>query len=113
MFAQHRRQAQVTIRYVTTRVLWATLLCAVGATQASAQTAVSQQLLELDNYERNAAFTLMPMDSGRPLSSHIAENVKYCEVGLPGYVLVTRRSLEGSKRGRTQFNSDRVGLRLL
>jgi hypothetical protein len=45
------------------RLLSTTLLCALGTAQASAQTAVSQQLLELDDYERNAAFTLMLRDS--------------------------------------------------
>ncbi len=45
------------------RLLSTTLLCALGAAQASAQTAVSQQLLELDDGERNAAFTLMLRDS--------------------------------------------------
>jgi hypothetical protein len=41
------------------------LLCALGTAQASAQTAVSQQLLELEDDERNAAFTLMLQDGRR------------------------------------------------
>ena len=41
-----------------TRLLLATLLCALGTTQASAQNVVSQGLLELDDDERNASFTL-------------------------------------------------------
>jgi hypothetical protein len=45
------------------RLLSTTLLCALVVTQASAQTAVSKQLLELDHDERNAAFTLMLRDS--------------------------------------------------
>jgi hypothetical protein len=45
------------------RLLSTTLLCALVAAQASAQTAVSKQLLELDHDERNAAFTLMLRDS--------------------------------------------------
>ena len=45
------------------RLLSTTLLCALGTAQASAQTAVSQQLLELDDDERNAAFTRMLRDS--------------------------------------------------
>jgi hypothetical protein len=45
-----------------TRLLCTTLLCALGAAQASAQTLVSQQLLELEDDERNAAFTLMLQD---------------------------------------------------
>ena len=42
-----------------TRLLFATLLCALGTTQASAQSVVSQGLLELDDEERNASFTLI------------------------------------------------------
>jgi hypothetical protein len=48
-----------------TRLLFATLLCALGTTQASAQTVVSQGLLELEDDERNASFTLMLRDSDR------------------------------------------------
>jgi hypothetical protein len=47
-----------------TRLLFATLLCAL-ATQASAQTVVSQGLLELDDDERNASFPIMLRDSDR------------------------------------------------
>ena len=46
-----------------TRLLFATLMCALGTTQASAQTVVSQGLLELDDDERNASFTLMLRDT--------------------------------------------------
>ena len=48
-----------------TRLLLATLLCAFGTTQASAQTVVSQGLLELDDDERNASFTLILKESDR------------------------------------------------
>jgi hypothetical protein len=48
-----------------TRLLVATLLCALGTTQASAQTVVSPGMLELDDDERNASFTLMLRDSDR------------------------------------------------
>jgi hypothetical protein len=44
------------------RLLFATLLCVLGMAQASAQTSVSQQLLELDDDERNGAFTSMLWD---------------------------------------------------
>ena len=47
------------------RLLCTMLLCALGTAQASAQTAVSQQLLELEDDERNAAFTLMLQDGHR------------------------------------------------
>jgi hypothetical protein len=48
-----------------TRLLFTTLLCALGATQVSAQNLVSQRLLELDDDERNASFTLILKDSDR------------------------------------------------
>jgi hypothetical protein len=48
-----------------TRLLFATLLCALGTAQAFSQSEVSQRLLELDDDERNAAFTLMLRDSNR------------------------------------------------
>jgi hypothetical protein len=48
-----------------TRPLFMTLLCVLGTAQAFAQNRVSQQLLELDDDERNAAFTLMLKDSDR------------------------------------------------
>ena len=48
-----------------TRLLLATLLCALGTTQASAQSVVSQGLLELDDEERNASFTLILKESDR------------------------------------------------
>ena len=46
-------------------LLFTTLLCALGVAQASAQNAVSQRLLELDNAERIAAFTIMLNESNR------------------------------------------------
>ena len=48
-----------------TRLLLATLLCALGNTQASAQNVVSQGLLDLDDDERNASFTLILKESDR------------------------------------------------
>jgi hypothetical protein len=47
------------------RLLLATLLCALGTMQASAQNVVSQELLDLDDDERNASFTLMLKESDR------------------------------------------------
>jgi hypothetical protein len=47
------------------RLLFTMLLCAVGTAQVAAQTAITQQWLELDDDERNAAFTLMLRDSHR------------------------------------------------
>ena len=48
-----------------TRLLLATLLCALGTTQASAQNVVTQGLLDLDDDERNASFTLILKESDR------------------------------------------------
>ena len=48
-----------------TRLSLATLLCALGTTQASAQNVVSQGLLDLDDDERNASFTLILKESDR------------------------------------------------
>jgi hypothetical protein len=48
-----------------TRLLLAMLLCALGTTQASAQNVVSQGLLDLDDDERNASFTLILKESDR------------------------------------------------
>ena len=48
-----------------TRLLLATLLCALGTTQASAQNVVSRGLLDLDDDERNASFTLILKESDR------------------------------------------------
>lgn len=40
-----------------------TLLCVLGTAEAFAQNRASQQLMELDDDKRNAAFTLMLEDS--------------------------------------------------
>jgi hypothetical protein len=55
----------LTEKRAMTRLLFTTLLCALGITQASARNVVSQRLLELDDDERNASFTLMLKDSDR------------------------------------------------
>jgi hypothetical protein len=47
------------------RLLFAMLLWALGMAQSLAQSEVSQRLLELDDDERNAAFTLILRDSSR------------------------------------------------
>jgi hypothetical protein len=47
------------------RVLFTMLLCALGPAQASAQNDTSQQLMELDEEQRNAAFAHMLWDSER------------------------------------------------
>jgi hypothetical protein len=61
----HRTTAWLSqTRRAMTWVLFTMLLCAVGPTQASAQK-ISQQLLELDEDQRNAAFTRMLWDTER------------------------------------------------
>ena len=82
MFFRHRRQAEVTIRHATKRALCAALLSALGATQAFAQTPVSQRLLELDDDERNTSFTLMLMDSGRPCDEVVRTLFKGTVLGV-------------------------------
>ena len=47
------------------RVLCTILMCALGPAQASAQNHTSQQLLELEEEQRNAAFSHMLWDSER------------------------------------------------
>jgi hypothetical protein len=47
------------------RLLFATVLWTLGIAQAAAQSEVSQRLLELEDDERNAAFTLILKDSNR------------------------------------------------
>lgn len=47
------------------RLLFTALFCALGPAQASAQNDTSQQLLELEEDQRNAAFTHMLWDSER------------------------------------------------
>jgi hypothetical protein len=47
------------------RLLFATVFWALGIAQALAQSEVTQRLLELEDDERNAAFTLILRDSSR------------------------------------------------
>jgi hypothetical protein len=60
-----RSNERVLKERAMTRLLSATLLCALWTTQASAQNVVSQELLDLDDDERNASFTLMLKESDR------------------------------------------------
>jgi len=50
-------------------------LYALGAIQAAAQNVVGQHLLELDDDERNAAFSLMMKDSERRCDKVIRNSV--------------------------------------
>jgi hypothetical protein len=51
------------------------ILYALGAIQAAAQNVVGQHLLELDDDERNAAFSLMMKDSERRCDKVIRNSV--------------------------------------
>jgi hypothetical protein len=63
MYAQYPREAQQTALGGLICLLF--ILCALGTIQAAAQNAVGEHLLELDDDERNAAFSLMLKDSER------------------------------------------------
>jgi hypothetical protein len=105
MFFRHRRQAEVTIRYATKRALCAALLSALGATQASAQTPVSQQLLEFDNAERNAVFTLMLMDSGRRCDEVVRTLFKGTVLGVDEWEALCKDGTRLSPWSRGQVHS--------
>jgi hypothetical protein len=60
-----KRARAVTGKYAMSRLLFATVLWALGIAQSLAQSAASQRLLELDDDERNAAFTLILKGSNR------------------------------------------------
>jgi hypothetical protein len=61
MYAQYPREAQQTALGGLICLLF--ILCALGTFPAAAQNVVGQYLLELDDDQRNAAFTLMLKDS--------------------------------------------------
>jgi hypothetical protein len=96
MFGRHRRQVQQTVRCAMTRVLCTTLLGAVGVTQASAQTAASQQLLELDDDERNAAFTLMLRDGNRKCDQVVRTLFKGTILGVDEWEAMCRNRISYS-----------------
>jgi hypothetical protein len=62
---RRHKTPSLTEKRAMTRLMFAILLCALGTTQAFSQNVVSQQLLELDEDERNASFTLILKDSDR------------------------------------------------
>ena len=70
-----------------TRLALATLLCALKTTQASAQNVVSQGLLELNDEERNASFTLLLRDSDRRelqrvMNQEVLETIRFPEIAF-------------------------------
>jgi hypothetical protein len=60
-----KRARAVTGKYAMSRLLFATVFWALGIAQALAQSEMTQRLLELEDDERNAAFTLILRDSSR------------------------------------------------
>ena len=93
-----------------TRLLFATLLCALGTTQASAQTVVSQGLLELDDDERNASFTLLLRDSDRRCDQVIRTLFTGTVLGVRKTTTSTPNIISDRCR-RRERNSAGVGIR--
>ena len=60
-----KRARAVTGKYAMSRLLFATVFWALGIAQALAQSEMTQRLLELEDDERNAAFTLILRDGSR------------------------------------------------
>src|SRR3977135_3108233 len=108
MYARHRREVQ-TVRCAMTFLLFTTLLCALGATQASAQNAVSQQLLELDDDERNAAFTLMLRDGHRKCDQVVRTLFKGTILGVDEWEAMCRNRISYSFSAcKTERDHDHV-----
>jgi hypothetical protein len=63
-------------------LLFTTLLCAAGSAQAFAQNEVSQQLLELDEGDRNAFFTILLRGSNKPCNQVIRTLLATAVLGL-------------------------------
>ena len=84
------------MRCAMTFLLFTTLLCALGATQASAQNALSQQLLELDDDERNAAFTLMLRDGHRKCDQVVRTLFKGTVLGVDEWEAMCRNRISYS-----------------
>ena len=75
---------------MTRVLLFTTLLCAVGTTQASAQNEVSQQLLELDEDDRNTFFTLLLRGSNRQCDQVIRTLLKNAYLGMDEWEALCR-----------------------
>ena len=72
------------------RVMFAMLLCALGPAQASAQNDTSQQLLELDEEQRNAAFAHMLWDSERKCDQVIRTLFNGTVLGVDNWEVLCR-----------------------
>src|SRR5262249_32452113 len=71
-----KRARAVRGKYAMSRLLFATVFWTLGFAQAAAQSEVSQRLLELEDDERNAAFTLILKDSNRKCDQVIRTSLK-------------------------------------
>jgi hypothetical protein len=93
-----RRGAHIHFDYSTAsqnetpmkRVLFTMLLCALGPAQASAQNDTSQQLLELDEEQRNAAFAHMLWDSERKCDQVIRTLFNGTVLGVDNWEVLCR-----------------------
>jgi hypothetical protein len=72
------------------RLLFATVLWAFGIAQAAAQSAASQRLLEIDDDERNTAFTLILKGSNRTCDQVVRTLFKGTAVGLDEWEVICR-----------------------
>src|SRR5258705_10873894 len=72
------------------RVLFTMLLCALGPAQASDQSDTSQQLLELDEEQRNAAFAHMLWDSERKCDQVIRTLFNGTVLGVDNWEVLCR-----------------------
>ena len=79
-----------------TRLLFTALLCALGTAQASAQSEVSQQLLELDDNERDAAFTLMLREGHRKCDQVVRTLFKGTVLGVDEWEAMCRNHISYS-----------------
>ena len=77
-------------KHAMSRLLFATVFWTLGFAQAAAQSEVSQRLLELEDDERNAAFTLILKDSNRKCDQVIRTLFKGTVVGLDEWEAMCR-----------------------
>jgi hypothetical protein len=72
------------------RLLFTALFCVLGPAQASAQNDTSQQLLELEEDQRNAAFTHMLWDSERKCNQVIRTLFNGTLLGVDDWEVICR-----------------------
>jgi hypothetical protein len=71
-------------------LLFTTLLCTAGSVQAFAQNEVSQQLLDLDEADRNAFFTMVLRGSNKPCNQVIRTLLTTAVLGLDEWEALCR-----------------------